>query len=83
MQGVGWISTPTASIDVRIDEDGSVRGGHDLGRDAPEPGARYPRLAPAADGNERGPQLLGGFEEHAGRVAAREPDFGLATEEVF
>src|SRR5215218_3293154 len=74
---------PVVSIYVRIDQDGSSCGGHDLGRDAPQPGPNQSGQAPAADGYERGLHLLGGFEEHAGRVAARDQDLRPATEHLL
>src|SRR5215213_6907415 len=71
---------PVVSIYVRIDQDGSSCGGHDLGRDAPQPGPNQSGQAPAADGYERGLHRLGGFEEHVGRVAAGDPGLRPATE---
>src|SRR5215211_7295903 len=64
---------PVVSIYVRIDQDGSSCGGHDFGRDAPQPGPNQSGQAPASEGYERGLHLLGGFEEHVGRVAAGDP----------
>src|SRR5215210_9508251 len=72
-----------ASIDVRIDQDGSGRGGHDFGRDAAQPGACHSSQTSTADDEERGPYLKGGFEEHPGRVAAGEPDLGSGAKQFF